>query len=181
MDVYINGYFEHSQEVSSETKKYKLKAEMLEDKVTKGNVEAGHIIDIVTKRAKDAEATLQMIMEENSWIISVQEAQAVRIKKLEALLKVAEQKMKEVESSAKSTIKAIALKAVEDFRASTKFLDEKVNFAFDAYGKRIRFAQNKVIVQYPELDLDFVDEFLGLKENEVMIDPSTQDALTVIP
>lgn len=50
MVVYMNGYFEYSRAISAKAKKNKLKAKMLKDKVTKGNVEAGQIIDVMTKR-----------------------------------------------------------------------------------------------------------------------------------
>lgn len=79
--------------------------------------------------------------------------------------------MKEVESGTESRIKSTTSKAMEDFQASTQFLDEKVDFATKAYGKGIKFTQNKVTAQNLELDIGFLDEFLELKEGKVMETP----------
>lgn len=144
MAIYINVYFENSQDISVEAKKYKLVVKMLKDKVTKGNVEVRKIINTIIKRAEDAEVALQRAME-NSKIKSIQVAQAGKIKKLEASLMAIEQEMKKVESDVKSKIKAITLRAMENIQASTKFLDKKADFAFDAYGEGIQFSRDKVI------------------------------------
>lgn len=89
--------------------------------------------------------------------------------------------MKEVESGAESRIKAAASKAMEEFWAFAQFLDEKANFAFDAYDEWIKSIRNKVAAQYPELDLGILDEFLGLEKGEVVVDTSTQDAPATVP
>lgn len=75
------------------------------------------------------------------------------------MLKAAKQKMKELERSTESKIKATALKAMEDFKMSTQFLDKKANFATATYSEGIKFAHNKFAPQYPKLDLGFLDEF----------------------
>lgn len=62
---------------------------------------------------------------------------------------------------------------MKDSQVSTKFLDEKVDFTSNAYSEGIQFTLNKVAAQYLELDLDFLDEFLGLEEGKVMANTST--------
>lgn len=72
----MNGYFEHSQDISTETKNV-LEAEMLKDKMNKAKkeiVEAEKRVNATTKRAKDAEMALQRSMEENSRTKGIQEA-----------------------------------------------------------------------------------------------------------
>lgn len=57
-----------------------------------------------------------------------------------------EQKIKEVESSAKSKIEAAVLKSVKDFQASTEFLNEKADFASNACGIEKQFIRDS---RYP--------------------------------
>lgn len=64
--------------------------------------------------------------------MGIEEAQMMRIKKLETSFKLTEKEMTEAESGANSRVKAIVLKAVEDFRASTKFLGEKTTITLKA-------------------------------------------------
>lgn len=99
---------------------------------------------------------------------------------MEAPFKAAKQEMK-IESNAESRIKATFSKAVENFWAYDRFLDEMADLTFDAYNKGIMSALNKIAVQYPELDLDFLDKFLELKEDKVVADTSTQYAPAAIP
>lgn len=142
---------------------------MLKEKTAKGSKEVGELVGTATKRVEDAKATLQRVMKENSRLEGIQEAQVVKIKKLEASLKVMEQEMREVESSAESRVKATALKAMDnfwasiefldekattvskamkDFRSSTEFHDENIDFTIAAYDEGIKFAQNKVIAYF---------------------------------
>lgn len=79
-------------------------------------------VEASIKAATNAEEALKRAMEKNSRIKGSQEAQAARIRKLEALLEeseakaiMVEKKIVEAESSAKDRIKATAMKAVEAF------------------------------------------------------------------
>lgn len=69
MAVYMNEYFEHSQDISA--KVYKLEVEILKNKINKAKVKTMKVkkkVDDVTKRVEDAEATLQRTIEKNSRI-----------------------------------------------------------------------------------------------------------------
>lgn len=49
MAVYMNGYFEHTKDTLVGSKKYKSKVEMVQEKLTKRNEEAGQQVDATTK------------------------------------------------------------------------------------------------------------------------------------
>ena len=63
-----------------------------------------------------------------------------------------------MESGVEARIKAAASKTIEDFWVSEKYHDEKVEFATDAYIDGKQLVHDKDAAQYPELDLDILDE-----------------------
>ena len=50
-----------------------------------------------------------------------------------------------------------ASKAVDDFRASTEFREEKASFVLDAYDEGKHVVRKEIALKYPELDLSFLD------------------------
>lgn len=108
-----------------------MEVEMLKEKLAKWNMDANQKINDSKKRDEDSEAALQRAIEKNVRLEGIWESQMNIMKKLEAVLKAIEEEMKEVDAS---KVKATTLKAMEDFRASTKFFDEKVNAASKAMG-----------------------------------------------
>lgn len=68
--------------------------------------------------------------------------------------------------------KTVAAKVVKDFWVSKEFQDEKANFAITAYEEAMKDAQGKVIIWCPILDLGFLDKLLAPKEGKVVIDAS---------
>lgn len=89
MAVYMNGYFEHTKDALSKSKKHQLENKMLQEKLTKMNEKARKQVNASIEWAEDAEVALLRAMEENSILEGIWEAQMVTIKKLEALLKAA--------------------------------------------------------------------------------------------
>ena len=72
-----------------EARKHKTDVETLKVTKDKTEKEAGEVsmrADAAIRRAKDVEAALKGAIKENSWLLDIQEAQAARIKELEALL-----------------------------------------------------------------------------------------------
>ncbi|EHA8586728.1 hypothetical protein COCNU_scaffold000827G000010 [Cocos nucifera] len=110
LDHYLNGYMEHSLELSVESKKYKVDAKTLKemrDKVIKEASEASIRAAAAARRAEDVEAALRGAIEENFWLLGVQEAKAAEIKKLKS------QSMKEKELEAEPERNKAMLEAVE--------------------------------------------------------------------
>lgn len=74
--------------------------------------------------------------------------------------------------------KAIAAnKAMEDFRASSMFKNEKVDFVVVPYKKVIRMAKDNVVTRFLRLDLSFLDE-LPIPEGDKVMTDTFMDAST---
>lgn len=67
------------------------------------------------------------------------------------------------------------LERAMNFRTSIKFFNKKANFISNAYGAGMQFIYEKVAAQYPGLNLGFLDEFLKLKEGEILVDVSNEE------
>ena len=171
---------EQSVELSAETRKHKTDAEMLKgtrDKTIKETREASVQTDAAEKGTGDAEAALRKIVEENSQLLGIQEALTTEIKelkaqsakaegleaeieKIKAMLKIVEEKIAEIQSKREAQIEATILKAIKDLQTSEVYRSKQVEFAIDAYGEGKHLVGERVATQYPELDLNFLDEVL---------------------
>ena len=81
----MNGYMEHSVELSAEASKHKIEAKTLKimkDNMVKVTREAVVRTDIADRRAKDVKEALREAMEENSQLLGIQKDLAVEIKEL---------------------------------------------------------------------------------------------------
>lgn len=83
---------------------------------------------------------MERVIEDNSRLRGIQEAQSKKIKELETLMErseakavVVEEITKEAESSVEDRVKVAAVKAIEAFQASEEFCDRKVKFASNTY------------------------------------------------
>lgn len=130
----------------------------IKDKVKEEIVAIEWRVNATTKRAEDAKVALQRAMKENYRLKGIQEAQSKKIKEVKAKVMMAEEKIKEAESSIKDKVKAAAIKAMKSFRASKELHGEKANFVSDTYDTEKQIIQDKVATRYPELNLDFLDE-----------------------
>ena len=110
--------------------------------------------DEIIKRVEDAEKALRGAVEKNYQLISVQEAQAAKIKELETLL---EESQAAVEATKRKAVEATS-KAVADFLALAEYEDEKVEFFVDVYDVGRQSIQDIVAAKYPELNLNFFNE-----------------------
>ncbi|KAG1327688.1 hypothetical protein COCNU_01G016220 [Cocos nucifera] len=76
----------------------------------------------------------------------------------------AEKRAQDAEAALEKSIKEnLRLSGVVDkFRASKEYEDKKAKFAVNAYDEGKRFSRSGVASHYPELNLDFLDETLGV-------------------
>lgn len=73
-------------------------------------------------------------------------------------------------------------KVIEDFQASTSFEDEKANFVVTAYKEAIKNTKDKVMACYPEIDSSFLDELLDLvKDSTIVHTPMSGGIFVVAP
>ena len=110
--------------------------------------------DEATKRAEGAEDGMRGAVEKYHQLISIQEAQAAKIKELEALL---EESKATVEAAEKRATEATS-KVVVDFRASVEYEDEQVELSIDVYDAGRQSVQDRVAAKYPEHNPNFLDE-----------------------
>ncbi|EHA8586602.1 hypothetical protein COCNU_scaffold000565G000010 [Cocos nucifera] len=102
-------FMECSIELSAEVMKHKIGIKM--PKITKNKAlktarEASVRADVAKRRAEDAETVLERALEENFWLLGIQEAQATKIKEIKSQFAKAEELQAKV-AEAKTTLKVI--------------------------------------------------------------------------
>ncbi|KAG1330528.1 putative paramyosin-like [Cocos nucifera] len=150
---YLNEFMEDSVDLSTKTTRFELEASMLKtakDTLSRAVGEAFDRVDAAEKKVQDAETALMRFAEENAQLLGINKALDAEVEELIArsanaeaseakALKMAKEKMAMLICDMEARAEATISRAIDDFRASKEFKDEKALFGFQVSEIRSKF------------------------------------------
>ena len=151
---------ENTVDLSSMATDFEVEVALLKkakDQLLKAVGEAFDRAEAIEKKLQDVEAALMKSTEENARLFGINKVLEAEIEELKHRVV----KVKASEAEALLAVRLVeekASRAVDDFRVSKEFREEKVSFALDAYDEGKHVVCEEVGSKHPGLDLSFLDE-----------------------
>ncbi|KAG1327880.1 hypothetical protein COCNU_01G018140 [Cocos nucifera] len=174
---YLNEFMKNTVDLSTKASRFELEASMLKmikDKLSKTVGKASNRADAAEKEAQDAEAALKRSIKENARLLGINKALVTEVEELKTqstntkaseaealtMVKMAKEKMAMLMCDMEARVEVAISKAVDNFRVSEEFKNEKVLFALDVYDEEKCIVWDEVASRFSRLDLSFLDEVL---------------------